>query len=339
MTNDQIFITSVNKAVNRAKQTGNFNLTILNIFEMLNYYIDYTNTLINLGASSLRDENRQLKEMLNKLRYKYPSVICNYKRILPGSPITPTENTAPTIDDNTINMGTSTYYRFTVADFIVNFSDAQGHSWKNLIVNPENLAYGNLIIRGPVFGTPNPDYPTNPIVLSTTYLLDIEGLVPSTELDLWYLRDSVLEDNDDGFTFRVSDDPMNFLYSTITDMTMSSTEDTSVNQPPADIGDNTIYTDNRAVTVLSLFMFTGGLSAPYSDPEGDLIDAIQIIDISNANRGTFYLSGVEITDGLIITREQIEAGLFTHEGPDQDAISSDVFEFRARDEGSQTWVE
>ena len=61
-------------------------------------------------------------------------------------------------------------------------------------------------------------------------------------------------------------------------------------------------------------------------------------DISNANDGVFKLNGVEITEGQIITREDIQAGLFTHEAADTDAIQSDVFEFEARDEGSQTWV-
>jgi hypothetical protein len=108
---------------------------------------------------------------------------------------------------------------------------------------------------------------------------------------------------------------------------------------PATIGDNTIYGANRVVTILTLAMFTSELAPPYNDPEGDLIDAIRIDSISGANNGLYKLSGVNVSEGDIITREQLNAELFTHEAFDDDAESSDTFSFSARDEGSGIWVQ
>lgn len=104
------------------------------------------------------------------------------------------------------------------------------------------------------------------------------------------------------------------------------------------IGDNAILSNNRVETILTLDMFTTGLTPPYNDPEGDLIDAIRIDEISTANVGTFYLNNEAIVTNQIITREDLAAGLFTHRGADINTIQSDAFNFSARDEGSQIWI-
>lgn len=108
-----------------------------------------------------------------------------------------------------------------------------------------------------------------------------------------------------------------------------------VNLPPT-IDDNTITVDNNVTTTLSLAMFT--TDARYSDPEGDLLDAIRVDLIYSNNLGTFYVDGIELTKGQIITREQLEAGAFTHVGANVTTIQKDGFEFSVRDEGSQIWV-
>jgi hypothetical protein len=105
------------------------------------------------------------------------------------------------------------------------------------------------------------------------------------------------------------------------------------------IGDLTLYQSNRAVTIITLSMMTSQLTPPYNDPEGDLIDAIRIDEISTANVGVFKVNGVDAVVGDIITREDLQANLFTHEGPDVDTVSSDTMNFSARDEGSQIWVQ
>ena len=60
-----------------------------------------------------------------------------------------------------------------------------------------------------------------------------------------------------------------------------------VNLPPDVIGKNGIFTPNRTTLIYTMSMFTTGTTPPYNDPEGDLIDAIRIVDISN---------GLEIND-------------------------------------------
>ena len=86
-------------------------------------------------------------------------------------------------------------------------------------------------------------------------------------------------------------------------------------------------------------MFTSLLTPPYNDPESDLIDAIRIDEISTANTGEYLYNDVAISEGQIITREDLVANLFKHVGPDTSSLSSDVINFSARDEGSQIWVQ
>ena len=107
------------------------------------------------------------------------------------------------------------------------------------------------------------------------------------------------------------------------------------NLPPT-IDDNTITVENGVTTTLTLAMFT--TDARYSDPEGDLLDAIRIDKIYSNNLGLFYVDGISLSEGQIITREQLEAGVFTHVGATVESIQKDGFEFSVRDEGSQTWV-
>lgn len=106
-----------------------------------------------------------------------------------------------------------------------------------------------------------------------------------------------------------------------------------VNLPPT-ILDNSILVDNNITTTLSIEMFT----SVYTDPENDLLDAIRIDKIHSTNIGVFYVDGIQLQESQIITREQIEANLFTHVGANVEVINTDSFDFSARDEGSQIWV-
>lgn len=329
MVNDQIYITSVYNAVQKAKVKGTLNLKTLQLFNLYRYYINFTDAIIATGDTAFNDFNITLKKEIAKLKYKNPKDICPYKTIIPddtGGNVDPS-NTAPTVDDNTIDMEDNNDYTFVIGDFLVNYADAEGHDPKFLLVYPGPNVDG-LLRTGPGGTTEF----TSPIIF------DIEGLPLTNTIELTYKRNDPDPFGPEIFQFRVSDNPVDYLYSALANMNMLSAETVSENQPVADVGDNTIYVTNRSVTVLTLYMFTGGLTPPYNDPEGDLIDAIRIIDISNANQGTYYLNGIEVTEGQIITREDINAGLFTHESADVDAITSDTFEFEARDEGSGIWV-
>lgn len=103
---------------------------------------------------------------------------------------------------------------------------------------------------------------------------------------------------------------------------------------PASIDDHTITVDENLTTVLDINMFLG----IYSDPENDALDAIRIDKIHSTNTGLFYLDGVEIYKGLIITRQQIEQELLVHIGTEVTDVQTDSFDFSARDEVNGTWV-
>lgn len=103
---------------------------------------------------------------------------------------------------------------------------------------------------------------------------------------------------------------------------------------PATIGDHSMTVEDGTSTTLTIDMFL----ETYSDPEGDLIDAVRIDDIHTTNVGTFYFNDTPITKGLIMLREDIEAGKLTHVATSSEAITTDSFEFSVRDEGSGIWV-
>ena len=336
--NKQLLITSVNKAIQRAKKTGAFDLSIHGVVEMLVYYIDWTDAQILLGFNgpSIVADNRTLKDLLTKLKYEYPNIICNYKHVTPSSSlnVNPT-NTAPTIDDNTIYLSSDTQYQFSYLDFTVNYADAENHGWKYIIVDPADLTDGQLIYR--TMGTPGTDFPYW-TVITAPYTIDIS--TDTQYINLFYRRTTATEPNqDDTFQYRISDNPVNYLYSISHTMSVNLLADPNNNLPIDTLGDNTLYAFNRAVTVLTFYMFVGGLKAPYNDPEGDALDAIRITNISGGNLGIYKLNGSPITEGLIISVADIQGGLFTHEAPNQDAVNSDVFEFQARDSGSLIWVD
>lgn len=325
MINKQIYVTSLTKAIYSAKLRGKLDVKIILLFNLFKYYINYTENLTIAGSNQFKDITNCLKKEILKLLYKYPTILCNYKVVIPNDPegiYIKLPNTAPTVSDNTIDIVENESYTFKVGDFLTDFYDVNNDSYKYLIIYPiETATYGDINITTPI-------------------IINIENKNQTDLLNLIYTRTEDNIFNSDIIKFRVSDNADNFLYSNLQNIYIISTEiNNSENNPPADIGDNTLYVDNRAVTIITLAMLTTGLTLPYSDPEGDLLDAIKIIDISNANTGKYYLNSVEIVVNQIITREEIEAGLFTHEGPDVDSITSDVFQFQGRDEGSKIWVD
>jgi hypothetical protein len=272
------------------------------------------------GDLSYKDVNNLLKKNIQLLWYDYPNIICNSK--VTSSLDNPTINTnpdilntAPTISNNTINIGTKLEHIFTLSELIVNYYDANNNGYKDIKIFPSTLI-GKLYY--------NSVEVTSPLIISTNDINKLKFVRSTNDIftDFFYLI--------------VGDNNVNQLFSTQVTITINGTA-VVVNQP-AVIGDNVIYADNRATTILTLAMFTSQLAPPYSDPEGDLLDAIRIDSISTFNIGKYYLNGIEIVAGQIITREDLNANLFTHVGADVNTISSDIITFSARDEGSGIWV-
>jgi len=322
----QTLATSAAKAIKGAKNNGKINMMPIALYNLFAYYAWFTK-----GQATFNREHNFLLQKLAEVKYNYTDAICNYKPVLPITinPDTPVTNTAPTVSDNSKDILGATTYTFLVSDFTLNYADAEVQPYKFLLINPNSNpgVDGTLSqwIGGPQITSP--------------FTLDIEGLSQSSSIGLFYTRIDAGVFGPDVIPFRISDNPADFLYSIEHDFSVSaSVADGTINLP-ATIGDNTIYVGNRVETVFTLADFTSNLAPPYSDPEADLIDAIRINEISMANIGLYYINGVPIQVNDIITREDINAGLFKHVAPDQDAIQSDVFDFSGRDEGSLIWVD
>ena len=109
-----------------------------------------------------------------------------------------------------------------------------------------------------------------------------------------------------------------------------------VNLPPSAVGDFNITVANRAVTVLTLAMFTTSTTPVYSDPEGDVAKEVRIDTLPVD--GVLKLSGTNITTGQIIPVAGIVAGNLTYESPNQNALDTDTFNFSVSDLGSGMFV-
>lgn len=310
--NAHIYTTSVMNVTKRFAHYGEGDINDLSLLKLCYKYACYADDYESL---------QKINKIVSDLQMKNPDICMDFSNIdgFPSSipedfPTFDSSNTAPTVDGKTVTiLGSSILYTFSLSDFTTNFADAEGHgigkiTIKSIPIQP--LLYNGIqVIIGQEISTPS----------LLTY--DRVGATAYTNTFNFSIFDNYL------------DDPKESIDTTILiDVLISDNQ-------AATIGDNTIYPGNRVTTVLTLAMFTTNLSPQYSDPEGDLIDAIRIDEISDANTGVYYLSGNPISVGDIITREQLEAGLFTHEAEDTDAISSDVINFSARDEGSQIWVQ
>jgi hypothetical protein len=314
--NANVFVSSMLRIDKRFKYYGSGSIANISLLKMIYKYACYSDTYVTL---------QKLDVIVSLLQQKDPDICMNTINAT-GSGFFPEDsptvdipdnasNTAPTVSANTITVSTTTY-TFSASEFLVGFSDAEGDG------------SGNIVIKTlPGAGT---------LKLSGVAMIAGQVITQANIPNLTYTR-NVDSAYGTSFTWSVFDDNQNPMQSAPATMTVTVLSNTENSTPI--IGDNTIYPDNRAVTTLTLAMFTTDTTAPYSDPEGDLLAAIRIDDISLENSGVFKISGVPIVVGDIITRAQLSAGDFTHEGPDQDSVNSDVFSYSARDEGSLTWVQ
>lgn len=321
MINKQILVTSINKEINKSKKYGKLDLTILYFFNLLRYYIDYTNNKIELNA-----ENKHLKLLIQNLKYKYPDIICNYKII--DSQIIDNNILPPTISNNQVDLNGMYYYTFKNEDFIENYTDTQNLLYNKLIIFPSKLNQGKLLFNDVEVTSPLEIDLLNDFILQYTF--DSNG-----QVDPFDTSEINKEEINQIFDFKVSNQKN--IYSVTKEISITNSV-YQVNQS-ATIGDIFITADNRTETTLNLNTFTNLMSPPYSDPENDLIDAIRIDSISSSNQGVFLYNGIQIQDGDIISKADLEADLFKHIGPNTDSLATDSLEFSARDSGSLIWVQ
>jgi hypothetical protein len=296
------------------------------------YYINFTEDKVEFNTI-----NKQLKEYLSELKYKFSNIICNYKlRITNLNINTRIGNTKPTVDGTVIDLNGNYIYNFKIEDFINNYADNEKDPYYKVIIYPQPVLVVSDIEL--YYLQPSPT-PGSSVLVPVTNNLEI---LISDVINLKYIHESPTISNTDetdyNFKFRIGDiSPYGSLYSEKANIQIiNSVYEANL---PATIGDISITSDNRAITTLTLTMFTVGMQPPYNDPEGDLIDAIRIDSISNANQGIFYYDGNPIQVGDIISREDIQSGLFIHNGANIDTLSGDSITFSGRDEINRTWVQ
>jgi hypothetical protein len=314
--NAQIYVKSTINVTDRLKAYGKGDIMEISLLKLCYKYACYANDYESLQKIDKIISELQMKDNDICLNFSDSAyALSNPSASEPGgsTPIDNT-NTAPTVSANTVTIGVSDIdYTFTISDFTKDFADA------------ENNGIGKIVIKS---------LPTQPLLYNDIQVM-IGQVVASPSLLVYDRVGSGAYV--DSFNFSIFDDYLDDPKESI-DTLMTVDVLLAANQP-ATIGDNIVYSDNRFVTVLTLAMFTTGLVAPYNDPEGDLIDAIRIDEISNVNNGLYQLNDVNVQPGDIITREQLNAGEFKHVGPAIDTATSDTINFSARDEGSLIWVQ
>lgn len=282
-------------------------------------------------------------------------------------------NTAPTVQDSTAVLNSNTF-TFSPTLFTNGYVDPEGNPATK--VNIEGVpVYGTLEYLGRVLTTDD-DFPVEnagalKLVLDDSFAI-YGGIVykfgspVQSIIDYYEVEGYVLESTTGGvltfkpmqgtgniyvrgqqidfsmFEVRFNVEDSKEAESNEAKVSFSATGDSNipdpyVNQPPT-IGDAGITVDENVTTVITLEMLTSAATPPYNDPENDLVDAVRIDYIDPANSGTYYVNGVELAVGMVITREQLNAQEFTHVGVDLETVKTDLIQFSVRDEGSQTWV-
>lgn len=106
------------------------------------------------------------------------------------------------------------------------------------------------------------------------------------------------------------------------------------NGRPVAIGANTINILNRATHTFTLANFTTETSPVYSDPEGDALSYIKILQLPVS--GVLELSGVPVNLNQIIISANISAGNLKYVSNNIDTVYSETFRFDIADVGSQS---
>lgn len=309
--NANIFICAVNKVSNRFKYYGTGDIMEISLLKLIYKHACYAPSYACL---------QQLDKMVSKLQLKDNDICIDTINgdFLPldNSQLNVTgtvSNQAPSVDDYSITVNEDDYV-FNILEFTNGFTDPDGDS------------YGNIIILS---------LPANGDLFYNEIPVTINQVITDPSL-LTYIRDNNNAYNSSFFFSVYDDNENNPMQSNVATMNIVA-ENIVVNQPPT-IGDRNIYKDNRAVTVFSLSDFTSLLEPPYSDPEGDLIDAIRIDEVSTANQGQYLYFGSPVSVGQIIPASDISDGHFTHEGANVNTIQTDSINFSVRDSGSMQFI-
>lgn len=345
MTNKQkdIVICSTENMIKEAKMYGILRTYDVSLYQILTEQLEYVKNVFDR-----KEIFRKLQETIEKFQYCSNDLTPYISSVLPDNPyyingdgelIIPNDPIQPTPTVIASNFSTTNVveealfgtgplydmYKFNTQDFENAYSDNNDGDFFAIRIYRSNL--NGMMLRFQSSPTTGSIWGEDPNFIT----------IMKADIPKWSLYTDSISTYSHAISYSFIDIFNNAqLESNVATLTVDRID--SGNQPPT-VGDNTISAENRETLVLTLDDFTVHLSPPYNDPENDDIDAIMITELSTANKGKFYLNGVEVVTNQIITREDINAGLFVYQAPNIDSIWSDAFNFLARDEGSLMWVE
>tara|TARA_R110002051_G_C8696695_1_gene493795 strand:+ start:485 stop:1252 length:768 start_codon:yes stop_codon:yes gene_type:complete len=110
------------------------------------------------------------------------------------------------------------------------------------------------------------------------------------------------------------------------------------NQPPNAIGWLTLKMVYSATHAFTLENFTTETTPPYSDPEGDDLEAIKITFLPK--KGVLKLNGVDVVVGDIIQESSLDGSALTYvsDSSDIDGYTDGYMKYSASDVGSSTFT-
>lgn len=299
-----IEVNSLNKMFNKAEYTGSLDTSDL-------YFMA---TIIGILFDSANDLSLKQKQDLEDLVLKLQrenGLICNYSSL---SSIKSNENTAPVITNSSVSYDAD-YYDFLKTDFTTNFTDADGDTPKYL-----------KIVTLPAYGTFT--YNNVAVQAGDNINLDSFGTLRFTRTNL---AQSV-----DTFTYKVSDNNINQLFSNMSTFTININQ--TVNLAPDNVGDLTINLASGVTHTFTQANFTTETTPAYSDPDGDAPENVKITSISGLSTGTLKYNGTAVTVNQVVPYSSIGSGLLTYEADAATlTLYSDTFQFQISDVGSSTF--
>ena len=255
LNTNKILIGSMDRALKFSRVYGQLCLKELYLLNIINKLIDESN--LEKTSSQLK----QLQELASDIQAKN-DYICNlrdrhitdYHNVIKYNlNVTQNTNSAPSVDNFTIDYDTSVYI-FKSSDFSAGYSDPEGDLINKVRITtlPVN---GELTYSGTVINSV-------PFIFSVANAsnLSFQRTVPLSTLD--------------EFDFQVSDNNINQLFSNMATMTININE--VINQAPSQIGVNQKNLTYAQVYVFSQADFTTGTTPVYIDPDGDIPENIKI---------------------------------------------------------------
>tara|TARA_R100000541_G_scaffold50758_1_gene58062 strand:+ start:7665 stop:8621 length:957 start_codon:yes stop_codon:yes gene_type:complete len=313
--NARIYVASVANVTKRLVHYGDVKIENISLLKLIYKYSCYSSTYSQL---------QRLDKMVAHLQRVDPYICLERQAASTASYTAPVGivnigadgNNAPTLTSSAITANDSgDPYVFTYLDLFSGYSDDGSGNIGSFVVNslPAN---GTLLYNG--FE-----------ITIGTLLYDVTKLVYNRSVDDAYST---------SFTYYAYDDDAQLpLPSNAVSCAITVEQITEDNNLPT-IGNRNIYADNRTTTVLTLQDFTSLAVAAYNDIDGDPLQAVKVIEISEVNSGTYYYYGSVLTVGQIITADELSSGALYHIASDSNGIATDTLEVAIRDHEDSDWV-